>query len=77
MAPSPMAEIAQLAIAPQRAPRVCPPLGIINWGDFVLYRWSQRRCWICERYGHCRHREPEAESELEFKAIKAAYRRSA
>lgn len=30
-------------------------------GKFIEWLYQNEQCWICERYLHCRHREPEVD----------------
>lgn len=37
-----------------------------EWRSFLKKKWSIRRCFICQEFGFCQHRELEAESLPEF-----------
>ena len=52
------------------------PIGILTWWDFVYLCWMERACWVCGKFGKCRHREPAAESVEEFSAALRARRKA-
>jgi hypothetical protein len=58
-------------IQPQGAMRVDGGNEVeFTWWDFVLDKWAKRKCCVCEKFGQCGHREPKAESLLEYEAVR-------
>ena len=67
---TPLSEIIASAMPAKREARVYAPLGILGWYDFLHLQWMRRECFICGKFGQCRHRQPDAECVAEFEALK-------
>ncbi len=61
-----LAEVVRIPVQRETMAPACPQapaFGIVRtWSDFVWACWQKRVCFVCDGYGWCQHRQPEAES---------------